>query len=322
MMQIAQYMLPLMVAAIAAFSAPAAADTWPSKPIRVIIPFSAGSATDIIPRAVFEQLAIELGQPIIVENRPGGGGTVGVGSVVRAEPDGYTILANSSAHTIAPWIVPNIPYDTANDLAAVIAIGKNPNVLVVSPEKGWKTIHDMVAAAKSRPGSFNYGSAGVGTATHISAERLRQSAGLQAVHVPYRGGPEAITGVLGGHVDFYYCPISTAIPLIRDGRLLGLAVSTPTRASALPEIPTSLEAGYANSDSTIWYGVFAPAKTPRDIIDRLHAATVKVLQSPALKHRLAQLAVDPMPMSSAEFDRLVRDEIAANEAVIKAAMTK
>jgi tripartite-type tricarboxylate transporter receptor subunit TctC len=299
-----------------------AADTWPSKPIRVVIPFSAGSATDIIPRAVFEQLSVELGQPIIVENRPGGGGTVGVGSVVRAEPDGYTLLANSSAHTIAPWIVANIPYDTANDLAAVIALGKNPNVLVVSPEKGWKTIHDMVAAAKSRPGTFNYGSAGVGTATHISAERLRQSAGLQAQHVPYRGGPEAITDVLGGRVDFYYCPISTAIPLIRDGRLLGLAVSTPERASALPEIPTSLEAGFANSDSTIWYGVFAPAKTPREIIDRLHAATVKVLQSPTMQQRLAQLAVDPMPMSPLEFDKLVRDEIAANETVIKAAVIK
>lgn len=311
-----------VVALFVALSGGAVADTWPSKPIRAIIPFSAGSATDIIPRAVFEQLAVELGQPIIVENRPGGGGTVGVGSVVRAEPDGYTILANSSAHTIAPWIVPNIPYDTANDLASVIALGKNPNVLVVSPEKGWKTLHDMVAAAKSRPGAFNFGSAGVGTATHVSAERLRQSAGLQAVHVPYRGGPEAITGVLGGHVDFYYCPISTAIPLIRDGRMLGLAVSTPARASALPEIPTSLEAGFANSDSTIWYGVFAPAKTPREIVDRLHAATVKVLQSPALKQRLAQLAVDPMPMTSAEFDRLVREEIAANEAVIKAAVTK
>lgn len=311
-----------VVALVVALAGASAADTWPSKPIRVVIPFSAGSATDIIPRAVFEQLSVELGQPIIVENRPGGGGTVGVGSVVRAEPDGYTLLANSSAHTIAPWIVANIPYDTANDLAAVIALGKNPNVLVVSPEKGWKTIHDMVAAAKSRPGTFNYGSAGVGTATHISAERLRQSAGLQAQHVPYRGGPEAITDVLGGRVDFYYCPISTAIPLIRDGRLLGLAVSTPERASALPEIPTSLEAGFANSDSTIWYGVFAPAKTPREIIDRLHAATVKVLQSPTMQQRLAQLAVDPMPMSPLEFDKLVRDEIAANETVIKAAVIK
>lgn len=310
-----------LVAMILGLSA-ASADTWPSKPIRVVIPFSAGSATDIIPRAVFEQLSVELGQPIIVENRPGGGGTVGVGSVVRAEPDGYTLLANSSAHTIAPWIVSNIPYDTANDLAAVVPLGYNPNVLVVSPQKGWKTIQDMVDAAKSRPGTFNYGSAGVGTATHISAERLRQSAGMQAQHVPYRGGPEAITDVLGGRVDFYYCPISTAIPLIRDGRLLGLAVSTRTRASSLPEIPTSLEAGFPNSDSAIWYGVFAHAKTPREIIERLHAATVKVLQSPAMQQRLAQLAVDPMPMSPAEFDKLVRDEIAANETVIKAAGIK
>jgi tripartite-type tricarboxylate transporter receptor subunit TctC len=311
-----------VVALFVGLSGTAVADAWPSKPIRVIIPFSAGSATDIIPRAVFEQLSIELGQPIIVENRSGAGGTLGVGTVAKADPDGYTLLANSSAHTIAHWIVPNIPYDTANDLAAVIPLGKNPNVLVVSPQKGWKSVHDMVAAAKSRPGTFNYGSAGIGTATHISAERFRQSAGLQAVHVPYRGGPEALTDVMTGRVEFYYCPISTAISLIRDGRLLGLAVSTPTRASALPDIPTSLEAGFANSDSTIWYGVFAPAKTPRAIIDRLHAATVKVLQSSTMQERLAQLAVDPMPMSPTEFDKLVRDEIAANEAVIKAAVIK
>ena len=188
---------------------------------------------------MFDRLSGELGTSFVVENRGGAGGTIGVGAVVHAEPDGYTILANSSAHTVAPWIVPNIPYDTAKDLSAVVAFGKNANVLVVSPAKGWKTAADLVAAAKAKPGSFNFGSAGLGTATHMSAERFRLSAGFQATHVPYKGGPEALTDVIAGRVDFYYCPISTAIPLVREGRLVALAVSTPTRASSLPDVPTS-----------------------------------------------------------------------------------
>jgi tripartite-type tricarboxylate transporter receptor subunit TctC len=292
------------------------------KPIHAFIPFSAGSATDIIPRTVFDQLSGELGQPFVVENRGGAGGTIGVGAVVRAEPDGYTILANSSAHTVAPWIVPNLPYDTAKDLSAVVPFGKNANVLVVSPEKGWKTAADLVAAAKADPGSFNFASAGLGTATHMAAERFRLSAGFQATHVPYKGGPEALTDVLGGRVDFYYCPISTAIPFIRDGRLAALAVSTPTRASSLPDVPTSLEAGFPNSDYTIWYGVFMPAKTPRDIVEKFAAATMKVLQTPALQQKLAQLALDPMPMKPAEFDKFVADEIVENGKLVAAAGIK
>jgi tripartite-type tricarboxylate transporter receptor subunit TctC len=297
----------------------ACAEDWPGRPIKAFIPFSAGSATDVIPRAVFDPLSAVLGQTIVVENRGGAGGTLGVGAVVKADPDGYTILANSSAHTVAPWIVPNLPYDTARDLAAVIPLGRNANVLVVSPSRGWKTVQDLVAAAKAKPGSITYGSAGVGTATHISAERFRLAAGFDAVHVPYKGGPEALTDVLGSRIDFYYCPISTAIPLVRDGRLLVLAVSTPTRAAALPDVPTSLEAGYANSDYTVWYGVFMPAKTPRAIVEKFHDATAKVLQTPTMREKLAQLAVDPMPMAAADFDKYVAAEIDANGKLIKAA---
>jgi tripartite-type tricarboxylate transporter receptor subunit TctC len=306
-------------AAVAQASDP---QSWPSRPIRAFIPFSAGSATDIIPRVVFEQLSVELGQPILVENRGGAGGTIGVGAVVAAAPDGYTILANSSAHTIAPWIVPNLPYDTAKDLRAVIPLGQNANVLVVSPSKGWHTVQDLVAAAKARPGTINYGSAGVGSATHIAAERLRLSAKFEATHIPYKGGPEALADVLAARIDFYYCPISTAIPLVRDGRLLALAVSTPTRADALPEVPTSIEAGYPDSDYTIWYGVFMPAKVPQAIVDKLHDAAAKVLQSPVMRDKLKQLALDPMPLTSAQFDKRVVDEIAANEKLIQAAGIK
>jgi len=309
----------VLLAALVGWAAPALADEWPDRPIKAFIPFSAGSATDVIPRAVFDPLSAVLGQTIIVENRGGAGGTLGVGAVVKAEPDGYTILANSSAHTVAPWIVPNLPYDTARDLAAVVPLGRNANVMVVNPSRGWKTVQDLVAAAKAKPGSITYGSAGVGTATHISAERFRLSAGFDAVHVPYKGGPEALTDVLGGRIDFYYCPISTAIPLVRDGRLLALVVSTPARAAAMPDVPTSLEAGYPNSDYTVWYGVFMPAKTPRAIVEKFHDNTAKVLRMPSMREKLAQLAVDPMPMMPGDFDKYVAAEIEANGKLIKAA---
>jgi tripartite-type tricarboxylate transporter receptor subunit TctC len=303
----------------AATSTAQTAPNWPTKPIKAFIPFGAGSATDVVPRAVFDLLAMELGQPIVIENRGGAGGTLGVGAVVRAEPDGYTILANSSAHTIAPWIVPNVPYDTAKDLAGALMIGQNANVLIVSPAKGWKTVQDLVAFAKARRGTINYGSAGVGTATHMSAERFRLSAGIEAVHIPYKGGAEALTDVLGGRIDFYFCPISTALPLIRDGRVLALVVSTPTRASDLPDVPTSIEAGYPDSDTTIWFGVFMPAKTPRAIVEKFHAAGMKLLATPQMREKLKQLAVDPMPLSPAEIDKRVADEIVANGKLIKAA---
>jgi tripartite-type tricarboxylate transporter receptor subunit TctC len=306
----------MMIAALFP-GATASAQTWPTRPIKAYIPFSAGSATDVIPRAVFDRVAAELGQPIVIENRGGAGGTIGVGAVVKADPDGYTILANSSAHTVAPAIIDNMPYDTAKDLSAVVSLGKNANILVVSPAKGWKTAADLVATAKAKPGSINYGSAGVGTATHISAERFRQAAGIEATHVPYKGGPEALADIIGGRVDFYYCPISTALPLIRDGRIVALVASTPTRATALPNVPTSLEAGFANSDYTVWYGVFMPVKTPRAVLERFREATLKVTQTPAMQQKLAELAVDPMPMTSAEFDRLVNEEIAANVKLIK-----
>jgi tripartite-type tricarboxylate transporter receptor subunit TctC len=296
---------------------PVAAQSWPAKPIRAFIPFSAGSATDIVPRAVFEPLSAELGQPIVVENRGGAGGTVGVGAVVGAEPDGYTILANSSAHTVAPFIIPNLPYNVGTDLRAVVALGTSAGALVVSPDKGWRTLDDLVAAARAKPGALNFGSAGVGTGTHMSGERLLQSAKIDVVHVPYKGGPEVLADVLAGRVDFYYCPISTAIPFLQDGRLRALAVSTPTRSAALPDVPTSVELGYPGSDYTVWYGVFMPAKTPDQIVERFYQATTKALQTPALRQKFTQLAVDPLPLTPKQFDQRIADELAANAVVMK-----
>jgi len=314
----------IALAVLAAGAAAAAIDeapaqSWPTKPLRAFIPFAAGSATDLVPRAVFEPLATELGQPIVVENRGGAGGTIAGTAVVRADPDGHTMLATGSNLTIAPWIVPNMPYDTVKDLASALMIGQNANVLIVPPARGWKTAQDLVAAAKAKPGSINYSSAGVGTATHLSAEKFRLSAGFEAVHIPYKGGAEALADVLGGRVDFYFCPISTALPFITDGRVVALAVSTATRASDLPNVPTTLEAGFANSDLAIWYGILMPAKTPRAVIDRFYAAGIKVLATPAMRQKLKQLAVDPMSLTPAEMDKFVAEEIAANGRLIKAA---
>jgi len=316
------FCLVLFAVAAVVLARPAAAQDWPAKPIRAFIPFAAGSATDIIPRAVFDQLSPVLGQPIVVENRGGAGGALGVGEVTRAEPDGYTILADSSALTVAPWIVTDLPYDTAKDLSAVIPLGKNGNVLVVNPAKGWKTVQDLVAAAKANPGTINYGSAGVGTATHVSAERFRASAGFEATHIPYKGGAEALTDLLGGRIDFYFCPISTALPLIHDGRLTALAISTPTRASDLPDVPTTLEAGYPDSDYTVWYGVFMPAKTPRDIVQKFYAVASRVLQSPAMQQKLKQLAVDPFPMRPEQFDQYVVKDLDTNGRLFRTATKK
>ncbi len=314
-----RWRLGLVALVLVGLQGGAFAQAWPHKPIRVLIPFGAGSATDIIPRITFDQLSPQLGQPIVVENRVGAGGTLATAAVAKADPDGYTLLATSSAHTITPAVYANLPYDPVADLAAVIPFGSLPNVLVISPAKGFKTIHEMVAAAKAKPGSFNYASVGVGSGTHLSVERLRLSAGFEAVHVPFRGGPEALTEVLAGRVDFYFCPINTALPYIRDGRLLALIVNSGKRAAELPEVPTTLEAGYRDADLAIWIGMFAPAKSPRDIINKLHSETAKALALPATREKLAKTGVEQMLMSPADFDARVRQEIETNGAVARAA---
>jgi len=309
-------------AASIAASAPTWAQAWPSRTIKVIIPFGAGSATDIVPRIVFEQLSPQLGQPIVVENRVGAGGTLGSAAVAKADPDGYTLLAHSNAHTVSPAVYANLPYHAADDFAGITPFGVLPNVLIISPSKGFKTIQEMIAAAKARPGTFNYASVGVGSGTHLSVEKLRLSAGFEAVHVPFRGGPEALTEVIAGRVDFYFCPINTALPHIRDGRLVALVTSSLTRAPELPDVPTTLEAGYQNADFPIWIGLMAPAKTPRPIVERLHAEIAKLLDMPNTREKLSKAGVAPQLMSPADFDARIRSEIAANGAIARAAGIK
>jgi tripartite-type tricarboxylate transporter receptor subunit TctC len=309
-------------AALASSALPrlASAQSSPTKPIRAMIPFTAGSTVDIVGRIVLDPLSSQIGQPIIVENRGGAGGTIGSAMVANAEPDGHTLLIQASAHSAAPAAYPNIPYDPARDFSAVIPFGSVPNVTVISPAKGIKALRDLVAAAKA--GSLTFASAGVGSATHWAAERLRLSAGFNAVHVPFRGGPEALTEVVAGRVDFMCIGVSSGLAFIREGRLLPLAVSTPKRSPALPNVMTTLEAGFPDSDYVFWMGMLVPAKTPRDIINRLHQETQKALRHPNVVEKFAPQGIDPMPLAPTEFDALIKKEIASNTALVKAAGLK
>jgi tripartite-type tricarboxylate transporter receptor subunit TctC len=310
------FLLSGLVAASAA-----SAENWPSRLIKATIPFGAGSATDVVPRLVFDRLATELGQPIVIENRPGAGGTLGTALVARSDPDGYSILANSSALTIAPAIFPDLTFDATKDLSSVLMIGSSANVMIVPVTRPWKSAGEFIADAKAKPGSISFGSVGIGSAVHISAEKFRLAAGIEATHVPYRGGAEVITDILGGRVDFYFCPLATALPLIGEGRVRALLVSTTRRVAELPEVPTPSEAELKNAESAIWFGVFVPSRTPRDIVEKLHAAGMNVLTDPAMQASLKKLGVEPMPMSAAEMDDFVKRETVAMEA-IKAAGIK
>lgn len=293
---------------------------WPVRPIRAIVPFSPGSTIDIIGRIVLEPLSTALGQSIVVENRGGAGGTIGSAIVAKAEPDGYTILIHASAHSAAPAAYPRAPYHAGRDFSAVVVFGTVPNVTVISPAKGIKTLKELVEAA--RKGSFTFASAGVGSATHWAAERLRLAAGFNAVHVPFRGGPEALTEVATGRVDFMSIGITSGLPFIRSGRLIPLAVSTVKRSSTLPDVPTTIEAGYPNSDYTFWNGMLVPAKTPRAVINRLHAETQKALRLPSVTEKLKAQGIEPMPLAPAEFDAVIAKEIENNIAIVKAAGLK
>jgi tripartite-type tricarboxylate transporter receptor subunit TctC len=298
------------------------AENWPSRLIKATIPFGAGSAADVVPRLVMDRLSAELGQPIVIENRAGAGGVLGTTVVAKGDQDGYNILATSSALTIAPAIFSNLTYDATKDLSSVLMIGSSANVMIVPPSRPWKTIQDFIADAKAKPGSISFGSVGIGSAVHISAEKFRLAAGIEATHVPYRGGSEVIADILGGRIDLYFCPLATALPLIREGQVRALLVSTPKRVADLPDVPTPLEAGLKDADSLIWFGVFVPSKTPRDIVGKLHDAGVKVLTDPAMQDSLKKLGVEAMPISPKEMDALVVRETAANIELIKAAGIK
>jgi tripartite-type tricarboxylate transporter receptor subunit TctC len=312
----------LAILLVAFTQSTAHAQAWPAKPIHAVVPVGVGSSTDIVHRLVLQHVSTELGQPVVVENRTGAGGTIGSAVVAKATPDGYTILANGSAHTIAPALYKALPYDAVRDFIPIVPIGMSPSVLVVAPAKGMNSVEALVAASKARPGTVTFSSVGIGTATHLSAERFVTSAGIQVVHVPFKGGAEAMFEVVAGRVDFFLGPIALVLPQIRDGKLIALAVNVAKRSAALPDVPTLQEAGYRDAEYPIWFGLFAPTRTPPAIVEKLNRETVKVLQSAGLREKLVSLGVEPMLMTSGEFTTHVAKEIALNAALAKKAGLK
>jgi tripartite-type tricarboxylate transporter receptor subunit TctC len=299
------------------------AKSWPERPVHIVVPLTAGSATDVMARMVAKQLSLQLGQQFLVENKPGAGGTIGTGAVARAKPDGYTLLVQSASYTVTPITYPNTPYDTQRDLMGITPLGLLPQALVISPahgiDRGIDTVQKLIATAKAKPGTLNYGSAGVGTANQLNAERFRIGAGIDAVHVPFKGTPEALNEVIAGRVDYYFCPVNVCVPMIRDKRVLALGMGSSKRSAALPELPTTLELGVPNSDYNFWVGLFAPAGTPREIVQKLYAETAKAIESPELRAGMSQLGAEAALVEPEAYNLQLRKEIADNAAVVKAA---
>ena len=294
------------------------AQTWPTKRVQIVVPFAPGSATDLLPRTLFEHVSGTVGQPFIVENRPGGGGAMGVSAVAKAEPDGHTLLVHSNALVTSPAIQ-SMPYDPVQDFAGITPLGNVPLVLVISPEKNIKTLKEFVALAKAKAGSINYAAAGIGTPPHLTMERFRLTSGFEGQLVPFRGAPDALTEIITGRVDVYFSPITPAMPFIKEGKLVALAVSSSKRASALPDVPTTVEAGFPDSDFDFWIGMTVPKKTPRDLVARIHQETVKGLEDPGVKEKLAKLGVESMIMTPEAFDARIAKETAIAVTLAKAA---
>jgi tripartite-type tricarboxylate transporter receptor subunit TctC len=296
---------------LGAGSPAAAAQDWPTRPVLVVSPFTAGSANDIVARLVLDQVGQQIGQAFVVENRPGGGGIVGVASVVRAEPDGYTLLLSSASMSSAVILHSALPYDELHDLVPIAMLGAQPSVLVAAPGKNFNTVAALVSAAKARPGQLDFASAGIGSASHIAGERFRLAAGLQVQHIPYRGPVEALSDLMTGRIDFYFLPIAPALPLIKQGKVVALAVSTPARAQSLPDVPTIAEAGYPDAEYLFWGGISAPAKTPRAIVEKLNREINKALRLPAIEEKLQHLGAQPQPMTPDQFAKFFADDVAA-----------
>lgn len=294
----------------------AAQQAWPTRTIRAVVPINAGSATDIIARTVLDQLALQVGRPIVIENRGGAGGTIGANIVAKAAPDGYTILVSGTLAT-AHAVFPSRPYDTLSDLVPVSPLGRQPFVLVTAPSKGFKTLGKLVAAAKASPRALTFASAGSGSLSQFAAERLAHSAGFSALHVPFRGATEALTEVLTGRVDFFASSLPPALPLIRGAQIVPLAVTSMTRVATLPQTPTTTEAGYVDSAYGSWFGLFLPAHAPRQVLVRLHKEAQAAVRVPAIREKLTALGVEPMQMTLEEVERYFRDDLEAHVRLVR-----
>lgn len=309
-----------LAGAVLAF--PAIAQNFPTKPVRLIISFTPGSSTDIIGRVVAAKLQEMWGQPVLAENRAGAGGTIGSKYVLDQPADGYTLLANSSAHVANPGIYAKMPYDTLKDFANLALLGGGPNVMITSPDSGLKTIGDFVAAAKASPGKLNFASAGVGSGTHFNIEKLLIATGVQVTHVPYKGTPEATGDTIANRTCCYWAPLNAALPHITGGKAHAIAVSSAQRSPLLPNVPTVAEQGYPGFDYTLWVGVWAPASLPSDIAAKINRDLNAALAAADVRERLTKLGTVPGNMTVAQFSEFVRREIEDTQKILNAAGIK
>jgi tripartite-type tricarboxylate transporter receptor subunit TctC len=305
-----QFVMLFGGAAAIAVGPPAMAQEWPARPILVVSPFAGGTTYDLVAHLVLDQVARQIGQPFVVENRPGGGGSVGVASVVKAAPDGYTLLLSSSSMSAAVILHKSLPYDAVHDLAPVALFGGEPSMLLAAPKKSFSTVDELVAAAKANPGKLKFASVGIGSASHLAGERFRQVAGLDVQHIAYGGPVEALNDLATGRIDFYFVPITPALPLAAQGKAVPLAVSTTMRWPPLPDLPTLAEMGYPISTFLTWCGLSAPAKTPRAFIDKLNDAIGSVLDLPAIKFRMQLMGFKPEQMEPEQYGKFFADDVA------------
>lgn len=316
------YFVPWLM--LAALAAPAAqgqppAQAYPVKPIRIVVPQSPGASTDLTARLIGQKLSDALGQPVVVDNRPGAGSIMGTDLVAKATPDGYTLLVVASSITINPSLHRKLPYDTQRDLAPITQLSAFPNMLVVHPSVPVKTVQELVALAKSKPGQINYGSSGAGTGTHLSAELFKNMTGIDMVHVPYKGGGPAVTALLGGHVQLNFATIVSVLPHVRTGKLRAIAVTTARRSPAAPEVPTIAESGVPGYDHGPWNGMLAPAKTPTPVIAKLNAEVVKIVHAPEMRALLAGEGAEAVGNTPEAFAAIIKAETAKWAKVIKSA---
>ena len=287
------------------------AQTYPSKPIRIIVQFTPGTSTDIIGRLVGQKLTEAWGQPVVVENRPGAGAIIGTEAAAKAPADGYTlVMAVSSAFGINPGLVPNLPYDVMRDFALITNVVLTPQTLIVPAASPVKSVRELVALAKAKPGALNYGSLGSGSTSHLTMELFRSTAGIQLTHVPYKGSPPAYTDLFSGNLQLMFDAVPAVIPHAKSGKLRALAVGSSSRSPFLPDVPTVAESGYPGFEAVGWIGLAAPAKTPEAILDKINAEVVKALGTADMKERLAGLGVTPVGDTREQFTAFVRSEIA------------
>ena len=309
----------LLVLLTAFFCGIASAQPYPSKPIKIIVPFTPGSATDVMARMIGERLNAAWGQPVVVENKAGAGGTIGIRDTARADPDGYTLAVVSSGHAVNHVLYKDLGYDTLKDFSTVAMLGSLPSVLIVPPTSPVKSVQELVAMLKAKPGEYNYATAGVGSGAHVGIEKFNVAAGVKAQHVPLKGTPPILTETMAGRVEYAYVPAVSGMGPVRDGKVKALAVSTSKRVAALPDVPTLGEAGFPAGESTFWLALLAPAKTPPEVVNKVNGEVGRALKSQDMVDRLAKLGTEPMLMSPAEGDAFIRREYNDLGAVMRAA---